>query len=98
MSNCIFTLGEPFFTFNLSEVGELCKLPVDSEEVCRHTGKGIVDAVYSNMKGEGHDLPLGCIWDAVTPGKIFTYWNAAGVAISLDPNIRQICYDVGRVF
>ena len=51
-------------------------------------------AIFSTMKGSGYDLPLGCIYDAVTKtktGKTFVYWNPNGLVLSTDPNIRQIC-------
>ena len=58
-----------------------------------------------DMSGKGHDLPKGCIADALSLNKISiwdpiimignpkkaVYWNPEGVATSHDAKIREIC-------
>ena len=58
-----------------------------------------------DMSGKGHDLPKGCIADALSLNKISiwdpiimignpkkaVYWNPEGVATSNDGKIREIC-------
>ena len=58
-----------------------------------------------DMSGKGHDLPKGCIADALSLNKISirdpipmignpkkaVYWNPEGVATSNDAKIREIC-------
>ena len=95
--NFTVTLGTPFFHYRLSPVGEFCTVKVKTEDACHEAGIELLNATYVEAAGDGHDLPCGCIWDAVTPDKYFTYWNPKGVTISRDPKIRQICYDSGTL-
>ena len=56
-----------------------------------------VDAFYDNMRGKGHDLPKGCVADALSlnTANPIVYWNPEGVATSNDKKIREICAPVG---
>ena len=48
---------------------------------------------YVVAKGVGHDLPYGCILDTASSPNTIMYWNENGVAMSADPDIRQVCKD-----
>ena len=48
-------------------------------------------ATYVEVMGDGSQLPHGCVWDNVTPGRIYVYWNKIGGVKSLDPNLKIIC-------
>ena len=82
----------PFKEYSLSELGKLCKYPIENLEECKEAATHF-DAIYSELNGIGVDLPFGCVLDEITNGSRFMYWNPNGVVSgSLDPNIRQVCY------
>ena len=83
----------------LSEVGSKCINPVHNTQDCKHAAAFLPNATFVNESGDGFDLPYGCISDNVTPRKHLIFWNPAGVAVSLDPNVRQVCKEsVGNSF
>ena len=55
---------------------------------------------FVNASGNGNDLPFGCIWDNVSPGKEKrVYMNSDGKTISKDPKLRAICKkDKGKTY
>ena len=58
---------------------------------CKLASNAIEGATYVEVKGDGNQLPRGCVWDNVTPGRIYVYWNKNGGATSLDPKLKIIC-------
>ena len=60
---------------------------------CKEAANVWSNGSYIMIKGKGHDLPYGCILDSITSEQTSVYWNPDGVAISADPNVRQICDD-----
>ena len=72
-----------------------CQNPVNETKVCQEAASlaKVEFLTAENIHGDGGDLPYGCISDKVTPGFHYIYWNPNGVAISGDPNIRQICQE-----
>ena len=77
----------------MSPIGLSCRNPVNETNVCQEAADlaKIEFLTAEDIEGNGADLPYGCISDKVTPGFHYMYWNPNGVAISADPNIRQIC-------
>ena len=78
----------PYF---VSDLGELCKLPIDNEMECKHSAR-YFGAVHAVAEGRGHDLPYGCILQQFELGNSIVYWNKGGVVDgSSDPKIQQLC-------
>ena len=53
------------------------------------------NVMYAETKGDGYDLPNGCIWDALdfkSKNLAYVYWNPDGNAVSEDPEIAEVCY------
>ena len=50
------------------------------------------DSTYVHARGDGVDLPFGCISDKVSQ-KHYVYWNPEGSVISSDPKLKLICKD-----
>ena len=78
--------------FFKAEVGKLCNNPVNNRRQCKKAADHFPNALYSTLKGAGHHLPGGCVWDNVAEDEKFVYWNPDGSVLSNDPNIRQVCY------
>ena len=79
--------------YSLSELGTLCKHPIENLEKCKEAAT-YFNAINNKLKGNGVDLPFGCVLDKVSSGSRFIYWNQNGVVSgSLDPNIRQVCHN-----
>ena len=81
---------------------------ISSKSECQaavKTQPGGSNRFIDDMSGKGHDLPKGCIADALSLNKISiwdpiimignpkkaVYWNPEGVATSNDAKIREIC-------
>ena len=81
--------------FKLSHIGLSCRNPVNETKKCQEAASlaKIEFLTADEIEGNLADLPYGCIFDKVTQGFHYTYWNPNGVAISADPNIRQICQE-----
>ena len=84
--------------YKVSDLGEACPndTRIISKAACRAT---VVSPEFfiNDPMGSGHDLPAGCIGDAVAPPhNPVVYWNPGGVAISNDPKLREICKDHSR--
>ena len=79
--------------FSLSEIGNVCKLPVNSIRECKKAVNFLPKAVYVRATGMGHDLPYGCIAHNTISQQIVIYWNPNGVTVSNDTNVRQVCND-----
>ena len=78
---------------SLVNSGGRCDGNIMSSDNCETVAKSIKGANYVNVIGDGNQLPHGCVWDNVTPGKIYVYWNKDGGVKSLDPNIKLICVE-----
>ena len=81
--------------YKLSEVGATCAKNkgysgIVSKSDCKSSVKS-PDVFIDNPMGKGHDLPSGCIVDALSLNRKSVYWNPDGVATSNDPKIRQVC-------
>ena len=86
--------------YRVSDLGEACPnvTRIISKGACRATVVSPEFFIHDPM-GPGHDLPAGCIGDAVAPPhNPVVYWNPEGVAISNDPKLREICKDHSRTF
>ena len=59
---------------------------------CKKSTEILDDAIYVETKGDGKQLPHGCIMDSVTTGKTYVYWNKNGVVKSFDPHLKTICF------
>ena len=44
------------------------------------------------------DMPYGCIYDKTNVKHHHVFWNQAGVAISADKNVREICQEIEDPF
>ena len=83
----------------LSKIGSNCNNPVNNTNDCKEAATLTLNATFVNADGDGYDLPYGCVSDKVTSGQHRLYWNPKGVAVSNDPNVRQVCKEsVGTRF
>ncbi len=78
--------------FSLSNAGENCKDPIKTMQDCKESTESLDDVIYVEAKGDGKQLPHGCVFDSVTPGKIYVYWNKNGGVKSFDPKLKIICH------
>ena len=77
----------------MSNVGENCNAPIKTREDCKKSTESLEDAIYVEVKGDGKQLPHGCVYDTVTPGKFYVYWNKNGGVKSFDPSLKTICHN-----
>ena len=87
--------------YKLSEVGTTCAnnkgySGIASKSECKASVKS-PDVFIDDPMGKGHDLPSGCIADALSLNKKSVYWNPGGVATSNDPKVREVCAQNRRV-
>ena len=86
--------------YRVSDLGGAC--PNDTRLISKGACRATVvspEFFINDPMGPGHDLPAGCIGDAVAPPhNPVVYWNPEGVAISNDPKLREICKDHSRTF
>ena len=86
----VLTLDEVTSYF-LSNTGRRCDRDIITIDDCKMAASSIGGAIYVEVRGDGNQLPHGCVWDNVTPGQIYVYWNKIGGVKSLDPKIKIIC-------
>ena len=60
-------------------------------DTCKKAAESLDGVIYVVVKGDGKQLPHGCVLDNVTPEKTYVYWNKNGGATSFDPNLQTIC-------
>ena len=81
--------------FQAAEVGKLCEgdlKPIETPEDCKKAhSSAFYDSKYISMKGNGLDLPPGCVSDRVRNKVNYVYFNPGGKTISLDERVRPIC-------
>ena len=75
----------------MSKPGRLCENPVNSSKACKDIATNLSTVDYVSLRGDGHDLPHGCIFDNLTLIQHRVYWNPKGVSLSADKNVRQVC-------
>jgi hypothetical protein len=90
----------------LSNPGKSCSSPVDNKKACLKASWYFNQTkpypfvftfeFVEDLKGDGYDLPKGCVTDAVqlhTYTEVtYVYWNPKGVALSSDQRIKQVCF------
>ena len=77
----------------MSRVGKVCENSIDKESICISSANQVNKFKFMRGNGTGVDLPYGCILDKTNPETPYIYWNPNGVAISADPQIREICLE-----
>ena len=77
--------------YSLSNDGENCKNPIKTMQDCKQSTKSMEHVIYVIAKGDGKQLPHGCVYDTVTPGKSYVYWNKNGGVKSFDKKLKTIC-------
>ena len=87
--------------FEIVETGKLCEgdfEQIQSLDDCKEAQESLkksnpyfMESKFVFAKGEGLDLPPGCISDRVTTNQHYVYYNPRGRATSADPNVRPIC-------
>ena len=77
----------------MSRVGKVCENPIHKESICISSANQVDKFKFMKVNGTGVDLPYGCILDKTNPVTSYVYWNPNGVAISADPQIREICLE-----
>jgi len=79
--------------YSLSNDGEDCKDPIKTIQDCKQSTESLLEhVIYVVAKGDGKQLPHGCVYDTVTPGKSYVYWNKNGGVKSFDQNLKTICH------
>ena len=63
-------------------------------EDCKKAAESLESAIYVEAKGNGKQLPHGCVMDDVTPGQTYVYWNKDGGVKSFDPYLKTICQNL----
>ena len=92
----VFLVG----TYTLSHPGKPCITPVDNKKSCIKASMSLNvsnpfdfnNIMYVKKRGEGKELPKGCVIDGLDTNVTYVYWNPEGVALSADRRIRQICF------
>ena len=74
-------------------MGKVCENSIDEESICIASANQATKFKFTRGNGTGVDLPYGCILDRTNPETPYVYWNPSGVAISADPQIREICLE-----
>ena len=88
VSFMLYNFVGPYF---LSDFGQLCKNPINNEKQCKNAAS-YFNTVYKVAKGNGHDVPYGCILNQLKLGNKFLFWNPAGIIdSSIDVRIQQLC-------
>ena len=82
----------------LSTVGRVCERSISNADECKQSADLIPEVSFVTGQGDGHDIPYGCIYHKTTINHHYVFWNQAGVAISADHNIREICKEVEDPF
>ena len=59
---------------------------------CKQSTESMEDVIYVVATGDGKQLPHGCVFDTVTPGKSYVYWNKNGGVKSFDQKLKTICH------
>ena len=78
----------------MSDIGKECVNAVNTSNDCQAAANFFPQAAYTIVQGGGNnDLPYGCISDQVTSGSHLIYWYPSGLAVSKDPNVRQVCFE-----
>ena len=80
-----------FLSYPLSKIGHTCDNPIKTNEECKEASESLERTIYVGTKGDGVQLPRGCVFDNVTPRKTYVYWNKDGGVKSYDPKLRTIC-------
>ena len=83
-----------FLKYPLSNVGNVCDNPIKTNDECKEASNSLESTIYVGTKGIGIQLPTGCVFDNVTPGKTYVYWNKDGGVKSYDPKLRTICQPI----
>ena len=78
--------------YSLSNAGENCENPIKTMRDCKISSELLEDAIYVVAKGDGKQLPHGCVMDKITPGKSYVYWNKNGGVKSFDQHLQTICH------
>ena len=78
-------------TYSVLNAGGSCEAPITTMDACKKSTESLFGVIYAEPKGDGRQLPHGCVMDSVTPGKTYIYWNKDGGAKSLDPKLGTIC-------
>ena len=78
--------------YSFSNSGESCKDPIKTMQACKKSTESLEGVTYAEAKGDGKQLPHGCVLDEVTPGKAYVYWNENGRVKSFDPYLKTICH------
>ena len=96
------------YSYSLSYLGIKCRNIVTSKEMCKYAAGKIPKSRFTSAVGSGNDLPFGCVWyrcgvsglhqrsnrrcnEAVVQHAMF--WNPNGTVLSIDRNIRQVCFE-----
>ena len=84
-------IGPVLNRYFLSMTGQYCYSAVKNRFDCKRASNDFEGAIYVTAHGDGHALPRGCISDKSHSDTHLIFWNPDGVALSNDPNIRQVC-------
>ena len=84
--------------FILSAVGKVCERSITNADECKQAADLLPKAAFVIGQGDGHDMPYGCIYDKTNVKHHHVFWNQAGVAISADKNVREICQEIEDPF
>ena len=63
----------------------------EAQEALEKSNPSFMESKFVFAKGDGLDLPPGCISDRVKTNQHYVYYNPRGKTISADPNVRPIC-------
>ena len=56
-------------SYSLSNARENCKYPITTMEDCKKSTESLGSVIYAEARGDGKQLPHGCVLVNVTPGK-----------------------------